>query len=231
MAVTHHDCVLWDIDGTLIKYEEPSANRFLDYLRQSKVRGRETTPELVGTTEAGIMAEYLDTNDIDTIRRHLRRMDGVWLADRTESARPIAAASRLLERLRHFARQTVVTGNTYLRAVTKISDAGMSFGALDLGVGAFGDERVDRAELVALAIRRCLASSPREDRWRFVYVGDTPIDGSAARAVGVPVLLVATGKYSVSELANVGYGHVASDLSAAELTIRSSFSAVPSVCL
>lgn len=65
--------------------------------------------------------------------------------------------------------------------------------------GGFGDETCDRVEVIgraaAEARRRC-GCGPDE----LLVVGDTPHDIAAARAIGAPVLAVATGPYTLEEL-------------------------------
>lgn len=210
MSLVQRNCVLWDIDGTLVHYDEPTESRFVEYFESNGLKVHVAHPQMVGTTEAGIVSEFLGIKDVAVIQQHLRRLDALWLTERREFARPIVAAARLARRLSPESLQTVVTGNTYLRAVAKLADAGV-LSDIDLGVAAFGDEDTDRSNLVRRAISRCRTANPNV-KYRFVYIGDTPLDGEAARAVGVPTILVATGKYSAPDLQRLGWGCVIDSL-------------------
>jgi len=65
--------------------------------------------------------------------------------------------------------------------------------------GGFGDETCDRVEVIARAAtearQRCACGADG-----LLVVGDTPNDIAAARAIGAPVLAVATGPYPLEEL-------------------------------
>ncbi len=79
-------------------------------------------------------------------------------------------------------------------------------------VGAFAEDGQQRSDLVHTAIRRF------QERYRrtvsaqeVILVGDTPRDIACARAAGCRILAVATGQYSVTDLA--GADRVVADLS------------------
>jgi phosphoglycolate phosphatase len=85
---------------------------------------------------------------------------------------------------------------------------------LDLESGAYGSDHEDRRELVPIALEhlaslRGLHLTP-EETW---VVGDTPRDFECAEAGGAHCLLVATGSYSVEDLAPLGADATLPDLS------------------
>lgn len=172
-------CILWDIDGTLTEFVHPTGDRFTSYFETRGLTMANPAPELVGTTEAGIVASYLNSDSHEDIGYHLRAMDAKWLLEDTSRAVPIASAKDLMLEMRDFTLQTIVTGNTYLRATKKLHDAGFLDCGIDIGRGAFGDESTSRADLVRLAIARCRRAKPGvpPENWNFVCIGDTPIDG------------------------------------------------------
>lgn len=108
--------------------------------------------------------------------------------------------------------QTVLTGNIAPNAAVKLGAFDL-LRWLDLGLGAFGSDHVDRTRLVPIALRRVAArfgGHPPPDRvW---VVGDAPNDLAAARAGGVNCLLVGTGRYPASALAELGPDAVLPDL-------------------
>jgi phosphoglycolate phosphatase len=67
--------------------------------------------------------------------------------------------------------------------------------------GAFGDESLDRAEMVRTGIQRFARDVPAKD---VLVIGDTPHDVSAALANGLVAVGVATGTYSVDQLRDSG---------------------------
>jgi phosphoglycolate phosphatase-like HAD superfamily hydrolase len=77
-------------------------------------------------------------------------------------------------------------------------------------VCGFAADGEDREHVVAAALRRASARlgraiAPAEA----LVIGDTPRDVAGGHAVGVPVLGVATGRYSVADLRAAGADHVA----------------------
>jgi phosphoglycolate phosphatase-like HAD superfamily hydrolase len=84
---------------------------------------------------------------------------------------------------------------------------------LDLEVGAYGDDHEIRADLVPLA--RASAAAAYGENFSgtaTVLVGDTPLDVEAARVAGARAVAVASGEFSVSDLAASGADAVLADL-------------------
>jgi phosphoglycolate phosphatase-like HAD superfamily hydrolase len=94
-------------------------------------------------------------------------------------------------------RLSLLTGNLEAVARRKLAAAGVGrhFAA---GQGAFGSDAESRDTLPAIARARA-GGWPRA---RTVVIGDTPRDIGCARADGLRVAAVATGPYSVRELAD-----------------------------
>jgi phosphoglycolate phosphatase-like HAD superfamily hydrolase len=107
------------------------------------------------------------------------------------------------------------TGNVVAGARLKLARGGLeryfewSAGAV-CGFAADGE---DRERVVAAALRRASARLGRELAPReALVIGDTPRDVSAAHALGVPVLAVATGRYRADDLRATGAEHVVGSL-------------------
>jgi phosphoglycolate phosphatase-like HAD superfamily hydrolase len=94
-------------------------------------------------------------------------------------------------------RLSLVTGNLQPIARRKLASAGIGDFFED-GQGGFGSDHLDRDELPAIARARA-GDWPRE---RTVVIGDTPRDIACARADGVRVAAVATGPFTIEELAD-----------------------------
>ena len=80
--------------------------------------------------------------------------------------------------------------------------------------GAFGDAAPDRNGLLPKAIAQVTAcGGPTVPAADAIIIGDTPLDVACAAASGARSIAVATGRYSVSELAQAGADIVFEDLS------------------
>lgn len=106
----------------------------------------------------------------------------------------------------------VGTGNVEAGAWIKLKAAGL---AHFFPVGGFGSDAVDRASMLAAALRRAqahyaLAAVPA------AALGDTPRDVEAAHANHIGVVGVATGQYSIVQLEAAGADAVVADLTDAD---------------
>jgi phosphoglycolate phosphatase-like HAD superfamily hydrolase len=93
----------------------------------------------------------------------------------------------------------LLTGNIRRGAEIKLGH----FGLWDRFVlGGFGDDHEDRDEIAKVAHRRGAEhrGQPLQGD-EILVIGDTPLDVRCGRAIGAKVLAVATGMYSVAELA------------------------------
>ncbi len=78
--------------------------------------------------------------------------------------------------------------------------------------GAYGSDSPDRAELTGIAIEKAALLRADLTPAQVFVVGDTPRDLDAARAAGAVSVGVASGRYSVDELAKAGADHVIGSL-------------------
>jgi len=94
----------------------------------------------------------------------------------------------------------LLTGNVERGARLKLQAAGLD--PARFKVGAFGSDHARRRELPPIAARRAAAHFGRvPDGDDVVIIGDTPDDVRCAAAIGARTVAVATGGYSVAELA------------------------------
>jgi phosphoglycolate phosphatase len=119
--------------------------------------------------------------------------------------------------------QSVLTGNIRPVAEVKLSAVGLRE-ALDLCIGAYGDDHEVRTELVQVARRRACAvhgTSPDDfDGAATVLVGDTPLDIEAALAAGARAIGVATGPVQAADLLAAGAHAVLPDLTDTQAVLR-----------
>jgi len=116
-------------------------------------------------------------------------------------------------------RQSLLTGNVRALAEVKLGPLHLTT-HLDLDVGAYGNESAIRADLVGLARQRATAAYGAEFGGEAtVLVGDTPLDVAAALAAGARAVGVATGRYSMADLAQAGAHVVLPDLADTERVV------------
>ena len=197
--------VLWDIDGTLLRAGDPDhISGLLDAL--TEVAGRPVSFEgvtLGGNIErriarsalsrAGVAAAQVDALADEAIRRMALRYARA-VTDRRDRVLP-GVEGALAALAGQGWRQGVLSGGARRVSETKLVAAGLDG---HLTWGAYGDEADERHHLVDLALA---AAGHRGDRDGVVLVGDTPHDVTCARAAGVGVVAVATGRWSAEQLA------------------------------
>ena len=94
----------------------------------------------------------------------------------------------------------LLTGNFCDGAMLKLSAAGLDVARFR--VGAFGSDHAHRPALPAVALERAREALGVELRGEdLVVIGDTPADIECARSVGARAVAVATGRFSVHDLA------------------------------
>jgi phosphoglycolate phosphatase len=202
--------VLWDIDGTLLSSGGVAARAFLDAVghvagRRPEGRGL----DLGGRIDPEIAAVLLRSVDADEqlvpeVLARLRESADSWADELRENLLALPGVIDTLARLESAGvRQTVVTGNIEVVALLKLHAANL-VPPIDPTLGGYGDSGTTRVEVASSALDRlALAGWPRslDTCW---IVGDTPRDLQCARALGIRCALVATGRHSLSSMANLG---------------------------
>jgi phosphoglycolate phosphatase-like HAD superfamily hydrolase len=106
----------------------------------------------------------------------------------------------------------LLTGNLAEGAALKLRAAGIA--PARFAVGAYGSDSARRADLPAIAAARAEPYFGRVPRGHeVVIIGDTPADVTCGSAIGARAVAVATGGYSVDDLASHGPHAVFADLS------------------
>ncbi|PZF59503.1 HAD family hydrolase [Curtobacterium sp. MCSS17_008] len=202
--------VLWDIDGTLVLNAASPGNLY--HLALERAVGRDLVLKVGhqhGRTDAGLIAEHVRAHDLDdalipTVSRHLRDLTDERYG-RGERRSPAPGAIALVRRFAELGwRNALLTGNSAHRARVKLAGAGFDVDAFDWEHSYFGDEEVERTGVTSRAAAALTGT-------RAVVLGDTPRDGAAAGAVGIPFVAVATGVYDVDALRATGAVAVARD--------------------
>ena len=220
--------VLWDVDHTLLNAGRGLSGQLYE-LVFADLFGRELAQvaPMAGRTDRAIIAETLTMAGIADPGRHV----AAFIAGLTRQApafgervrrhgHVLPGAAAALSFLGSPAaldgagrvHQSVLTGNIRPLADVKLSALGLS-DLLDLDIGAFGDMRENRWELVHVARRQAAAKfGTTFDGEAAVLVGDTPLDVAAALATGARAVGVATGSYPEADLAAAGAHAVLPDL-------------------
>jgi phosphoglycolate phosphatase len=208
--------LLFDIDNTLL-YTGGAGGLGMNLAFQDMfgISDGFANVEFSGRTDLYILSEGLRQHGIsggheahlrDFLRRYHRHLSRT-LKERKGHLEP--GFPHLLEvlRQRHGVRIGLATGNFSEAGWMKLEHYGIREYFVD---GAFGEESLDRAEMVRAGIERFAHDiSPRD----VLVVGDTPHDISAALANGLVAVGVATGTYTVDQLRDSGAHIVFQDFS------------------
>jgi phosphoglycolate phosphatase-like HAD superfamily hydrolase len=113
----------------------------------------------------------------------------------------------------------LLTGNIAEGAALKLRSGGVD--PARFRVGAYGSDSAHRPDLPAIAARRAAALFGREPSGPdVVIIGDTPADIHCGLAIAARAIAVATGSYSVTDLAACGPHAVFENLSATDRVIE-----------
>lgn len=216
--------VLFDIDGTLLLTAGAGRRAITAALVEAvgpdhgfgavRFDGK-TDPQIVTEllAAAGSAPPHDDRQVAALCRRYVELLERE-LAPGAGSATLMPGVEQLLDHLEGDSRVVLglLTGNLADGAALKLRAGGLD--PARFVVGAFGSDSARRSDLPAIAARRA------ETRWgripsggEVVIVGDTPADVACGEAIGARAIAVATGAYSVAELAACDPWAVFTDLS------------------
>ena len=212
--------VLFDIDGTLVDTRGFGREAFIRGLaRTTGTRDELAYVSFAGNTDRNVLDQVMAARgirlEVETIQRIFAAIaEELQELLRENPAREIAGARAFLERLeRQGAALGLVTGNIRACAYLKLDSAGLG---RFFRFGGFGDEHAQRAKIARSALAAAAAAGIAVAAGAICLVGDTPYDVAAGRALGVPVLGVATGKFDGPALRAAGADLVAEDFSEAD---------------
>jgi phosphoglycolate phosphatase-like HAD superfamily hydrolase len=223
--------LLFDLDGTLTK-GGGGGSRALGRALETKDRAVEELRKmrLDGMTDRSI-ARALLAAEADPQTPLPERMDRVaeaeidavlerylQMLEQECSARPYQPLPGVPQLLASLAKREdaligLCTGNLERGARIKLGSAGL-WGSFRFG--GYGSDAEARAEIVRIAWRRAQALGGRDA----LVIGDTSRDILAAHDAGLPACAVATGRFSVHELAEHGAEIVLPDLADAAAAER-----------
>lgn len=199
------DAYLFDIDGTLILSRDRVHYRSF-FTAVEQVLGRSLTLDgvsLHGNTDPGILRDALCLAQVEdlawrahapavfahmaaTVARERAQMEPVVLPGVPEVLAHLQARGAALG---------IATGNIEAIGWIKMEQAGLRHW---FRFGGFADGHEARAGMIGHALQLARAATHADAS--VVVIGDTVHDVAAARAHGLPVIAVATGKTSFDEL-------------------------------
>jgi phosphoglycolate phosphatase-like HAD superfamily hydrolase len=223
--------VLFDIDGTLLVTAGAGRRAITSALAHlvgdPGVFGRvrfdgKTDPQIVGELlVAAGRADQPTAEEIEAVcSRYVSLLEAELQLARTGTTL-MPGVIELIDRLE--GTDSVVlgllTGNVAPGAALKLRAAGIDPGRFI--VGAYGSDSAHRGDLPAIAATRARHHFGRDPRGHeVVIIGDTPADIACGAGIGARAVAVATGSYSVEELAACGPHAVFADLSDTDGVLR-----------
>ncbi len=211
MQTTERALVLFDIDGTLIQTLGAGIRSMnAAFARLYQAHGALDEVAVAGRTDRAILRDAFVGLGIDPTVEALRGLREAYFDELALELQRPAAVGRfgvlpgvpeILDALEadRSVSTALLTGNFAAGAAIKL-------GHFDLwrrfGFGAFGDDHLDRRDLVPVALARAAAAGITPSS--VVVVGDTPLDVDCAHAHGATAVAVATGPYSTDQLAAAG---------------------------
>ena len=204
---------LFDIDGTLIQSGRAGLRGMnLAFERLYGHRQALDGVPFAGRTDRAIARQVFEKFGYEATDAEIARLRDAYCEDlATEIVKPVADPSgilpgveRLLDRLSADGAPPLglLTGNFARGAAIKLGH----FGLFErFAFGAFGDDHVDRRDLVPVALEAARRAGVHvESPARVVIIGDTPLDVECAHAHGARAVAVATGPFSPADLERAG---------------------------
>ena len=211
--------LLFDLDGTLT-HGGGGGSRALGRALHTRPAATEELRKmrLDGMTDRGIARILLTAEkksvserDIDEVLEHYLQALAVEVAQRPYQ--PLPGVLQLLQTLQSQVLLGLCTGNVARGAELKLTSAGL-WGYWKFG--GYGSDAEPRAEIVRTAWKRAMECGASDA----IVIGDTPRDILAAHEAGLPACGVATGRWSVHDLAEHGAEIVVQDFSDARGAAR-----------
>ncbi|MCA9174884.1 MAG: HAD family hydrolase [Planctomycetales bacterium] len=199
---------LFDIDGTLLASGGAGRVALGQAMQAAFEIEMRHDVDLHGRTDRWIGQQLLESHGLENSESNWARLRDAYLERLQQTlaeraGRVLPGVVSLLTQLGADSDAAIglLTGNVRRGAQIKLSHYELDALIDPLGFGGFGDSDHCRNRVAAAALasaRERLGSVDPADVW---VIGDTPRDVDCARAIGAKAAAVATGGYSVGELA------------------------------
>ncbi|MFF1914501.1 HAD family hydrolase [Streptomyces sp. NPDC058239] len=210
--------VLWDIDHTLIENSGVSKEIYAAAFAALAGADPAEPARTEGRTDRLIMRDMFQRNGLPepswaVVEAALARAGEDRLHELSRRGTALPGVRDVLKEasVREGWVSSVLTGNIAANARVKVSAFGLD-PLLDLSVGAYGADSLQRSGLVAVARERAQRLRGARSDVPVVLVGDTPRDVEAALDSGSGIVAVASGLHGAEELADAGARVVLPDL-------------------
>lgn len=192
--------VLWDIDGTLLKCPSKGLDRHELAIQAVRPDIKSNSPRRPGCTDFEVVQDKtrgVQDWSMDEAASALAALEEITRSDLASNPcqRLPGVASSLVWMRGLGWKHALMTGNTRARALNKLESAGLAQ-EFDWSLSAFGDGAASRAELAEQASATLVGAKVDVA----VAIGDTPLDVSAAKSIGLPVVAVASGSFNLAAL-------------------------------
>ena len=217
--------VLFDIDGTLILTGGAGMKAFAEaFSDEFDLPYATEDMDFAGRTDRGLACQVFRANQIEPTQANFerfteaytQRLDKYLPADNTQ---PLLGVLELLDAIETMANPPVLgllTGNLPLGAELKLTHYHLWH---RFEFGAFGDTTEDRNEIAQAAFKIAKGQFPNLRPTEILIIGDTPADIHCAQSINAPVLAVATGNFTETQLAEHHPTLLASNLTGVTLDI------------
>lgn len=198
--------ILFDIDGTLIRSGGAGRDALDAALKTVFGRIGSDAVDVNGRTDRGIVSNLFRHHGIDDTLENWERFRAAYVQLLPECLRKrvgcvLPGVAALLEQLRECGTILgLLTGN--VRDGARLKLAHYAIAEHFFPFGGFGDLHLDRNDVACEALAAAVSHAGRPVHADAVWViGDTPWDIRCARHIGARVVAVATGTFSLDELA------------------------------
>ena len=166
---------------------------------------------IAGRTDRSIVSDGFRRIGVEPDRERIQALRDVYTGElRDELQRVTGTAAgvlpgveRMIDRFEDSDETAIglLTGNFEACAAIKLGHYGLD---RRFGFGGYGDDYLDRRDLLPMAIDRARLAGIDASDSRVVVIGDTPLDVDCAHAHGALAVAVATGHYTGAELEAAG---------------------------
>jgi phosphoglycolate phosphatase-like HAD superfamily hydrolase len=212
MTSTPRILVLFDIDGTLL-HTLGAGIRGMNRAF-GRLHGRPDALDgvpVAGRTDRSIVTDALRRIGVEPDSNRIRTFRDVYVGELPDELHRVASTApgvlpgvettiAIFEQLPDVA-IGLLTGNFEACAAIKLDHYGLG---RRFAFGGFGDDHLDRRDLLPLAVKRAREAGVDATDSRVVVIGDTPLDVDCAHAHGALAVAVATGNYSADDLTRSG---------------------------